>query len=243
MGQQHLNENPSDFGDFVYCGFKWLYGKNEALKRKPPVRFSKKYANRLIGQKNENLCVEKVLSELNLSQDDILFNGTDDSYTFLTAYFPNQKRKINCKPDLIVRKGKEIILFEFKAMSDIFYTILSPLDSVLAQVWCYTKLDEVKIDKYFLMKYYLDPIENPTVITELTANELDNLKFEDLFENYLTVVDTLNHITKSNSRNLNSSVLLELQENLNMPNNDVDKKIKCSNCYLKKQKICPNWMS
>jgi hypothetical protein len=100
---------------------------------------------------------------------------------------------------------------------------------VLAQVWCYTKLEEVKIDKYFLMKYYLDPIENPTVITELTANELDNLKFEDLFENYFTVVDTLNHITKSNSRNPNSSVLLELQENLNMPNNDIDKKINGSN--------------
>lgn len=148
--------------------------------------------------------------------------------------------KMQCKPDLIVRNGNRNVLFEFKATSELLIPFLESFDSVFAQVWCYSKLEEIIIDEFNLFKYYINPLNSPfNSLTVLSDNELDNSKFEPLFENYIKLINLLNEVSNnSNPRRNEKKLLHKLNLRiLNLPKND-EIRVKCSNCSLRKSRVC-----
>lgn len=239
---------PSDFGDYVYCGFKWIYLKNPKLntlyrqdKINPNSSLynSRRYVAKTAGQRNEDLCVEWVLQEYNLLPEKIIYNGTGKkNYDYVTSSIRGMNISMQCRPDLIVRKDNKNILFEFKAVSEELFAFLEIFDSVYAQVWCYSHLVEIQVDEYNLLKYFVNPLNNPfNSITQITDKVIDDSKFEVLFSNYIKLISMLNHLS------LNSKLhdIKKVFKTLNMPSHEEEKKLKCTNCFLKKQNICPIW--
>ena len=160
----------------------------------------------------------------------MLFNGTGESHDNpLTSKIKSLDISIQCKPDLIIKKDNETILYEFKAVSDFIYLLLTEFDSYHAQVWCYTALEDMLIDKYYLVRYFIDPFIHPlTQIKQLTTVELDQTKFEKLFELYINAMEKVKEMDLQIRKGIKPRMLsLDL---FNKPKNKDEIKLKCSHC-------------
>lgn len=240
-----IQPTPSDFGEFVYCGVKWALNKNRSLASLKKAKYSsydpsyksqENYNNLVLGQQNEHMCIDWVQRKHGASLQRVVFNGTgENNLHFLTSEIKPLGINMLCKPDLIISKSNRNLLFEFKAVKDYSYLLYSEFDSVHAQAWCYTTLNEVKIDEYYLLRYFIDP--SKMRLTKLTHTELDTSKFEKLFEQYIKAIESL---TESNleghrGKDLNGMSL----DMFNMPNEE--KIRKCPGCVWHRLFICkPN---
>lgn len=177
---------PSDFGNFVYCRKEWY------LKHKKPLKPKEK-------DQNEDKCIKWVCNKERVTEKQIFFNGTgEDNPNSLTSEI--ESVSMPCKPDLIINKDGRILLYEFKEVKEPRYLDLYEFDSVHAQVWCYTKLKEIKINEYYLLRYFQDPnctfgsfsprrySNKPYCHRRLTSNELNPDKFNKIFKEYIEIV-------------------------------------------------------
>ncbi|MCO4191476.1 hypothetical protein LG195_20975, partial [Proteus terrae] len=78
-----------------------------------------------------------------------------------------------------------------------------PLDSFYAQVWCYTKLESIEIDDYFLLEYSIEnsnkhPLNRIFCLTD--DEQFINNKFDDLFTNYINLIEIYNERDKYMSK-------------------------------------------
>lgn len=193
-----IQPTPSDFGEFVYCGVKWALNKNRSLDSLKKAKYSsydpsyksqENYNNLVVGQQNEHMCIDWVQRKHGASLQQIVFNGTGENNPhFLTSEIKALGINMLCKPDLIITKGNQNLLFEFKAAKDYSYLLYSEFDSAHAQVWCYATLKEVKIDEYYLLRYFIDPSKSR--LTKLTPIELNTSKFKKLFEQYIKAIES-----------------------------------------------------
>lgn len=236
-----IQPTPSDFAEFVYCGVKWIHDKNKDLESTKKAKYlsydyliGNKYKDLKLGQQNEYKCIDWVLNKYNSTKEQILYNGTaEGSDYFLTSEIKYMKVNMQCKPDLIIFKDNKNLLFEFKAVRDLGYLLLNEFDSYHAQVWCYTFLKEIRIDDFFLMRYHIDPCENPfTVLKNLTPFELDTSKFIILFKQYTEAI-----ISLKNKDYKVASILID-----NIPKEEKEKKVKCSHCIYNKIGACFPWI-
>lgn len=236
INKEVLTPTPRDFGDYVYCGAKWLLDKNRQLdsikdawrKSYDFYQSQSDYNNLLIGQKNESNCIKWVLGQNHLKTNSIVFDGTGGNQRYMTTSAGTEKLVMKCKPDLILENGDSTQLYEFKAVKRKDYLYYQEFDSIHAQVWCYKFLGEIDVDQYFLVRYFMNPLQNPfTRIKELTTVELNNEKFESYFSSYLEAIE----ICKNNA-------VLASKIDLNKPKTDTDKQYKCSNCIYRKIHIC-----
>ena len=201
LKQELIQPSASDFGSYVYCGMKLFLDKTPGLKGFRNAKIgsydiSKNTASRLLGQSNEHKCIEWIIKKHKGPQE-IIFDGTgkDNKQTF-SANISTDKINVilQCRPDLILRRANNTVLYEFKSVGDSGYLFYSEYDSVHAQIWCYRFIEHFKIDKYFLFRYHEDPFKWNTFPkeTELTEEKLSDDKFIPLFEKYLKTVEILN---------------------------------------------------
>jgi hypothetical protein len=224
-----IQPTASDFGSYVYCGAKLFLDKSPALESFRKAKHgsydtSKKAISRFYGHQNEYKCIEWVL-KMHKQPQNIIFDGTGKDNNQL---FPAKINPFNvilqCRPDLIIKRSEQIILYEFKAVGNVNYLWYSEYDSVHAQVWCYRFIEYFKIDKYYLLRYYIDPFMQGAFPkeTELTEEKLNDDKFVPLFEKYINVIETLNNANRASKKEYK----LDLTK-LNRPVNQPDK---CHHC-------------
>lgn len=234
---QDYRPTPSDFGDFVYCSRKWTMKHNKATKEKHVDNALSQ------GKKNEHKCIDWVCNKYKITEKQILFNGTgENNYNCLTSNI--ELVNMNCQPDLIINVYNKNILFEFKAVSKPEYLDLHEFDSVDAQVWCYTKLKEFKIDEYRLLRYFIDPFayfDNPIprrftnkAYEEKIIHFFDfvSCRFEEHFKKYIKTIELFkleDDIIKR--RIITDPIFTFLQQ---LPN---EKEKKCYYCS-EKRKVC-----
>lgn len=226
---ESIQPSASDFGSYVYCGAKLFLDKSSELDSFRTAKhgsydMGSKTASRLRGQQNEHRCIEWIL-KMHKGPQNIVFDGTgkDNQQTFPSNINTNTFNSIlQCRPDLILRRANQTILYEFKAVSDARYLWYSEYDSVHAQVWCYRFIDYFKVDKYCLFRYYEDPFIQGTfpIEKELTKENLSDEKFIPLYEKYLSLIKTLNNVDKSSKKAFDLT-------RLNRPVNQPDK---CHHC-------------
>jgi hypothetical protein len=220
-----IKPSASDFGSYVYCGAKLFLDKSPALdnfrkNKHGSYDLSSKKVSLLLGQRNEHRCIEWILRK-HKGHQNIVFVGTgkDNEQTFPAKI---NSETLQCRPDLILRRDDQTVLYEFKAVSDFRYLQYSEYDSIHAQVWCYKFIEHFKIDKYLLFRYYEDPFKWNVFPkeTELTEEKLSDDKFISLFEKYLNLIKKLNSakVTPKNGFDL---------DRLNRPVNQPDK---CHHC-------------
>lgn len=225
-----IQASASDFGSYVYCGAKLFLDKSPSLDNYRKAKYGsydvgRKTASRNIGQQNEHKCIEWILKMYKQPQS-IIFNGTgkDNEQTFDADIKP-LGITLQCRPDFIIKRAEQTILYEFKVVSDPSYLRYPEYDSVHAQVWCYRFIERFKIDKYYLFRYYKDPFMYGAFPkeTELTTETLDDKKFIPLFRDYLNVIETLNNAQKLSKKEYNKLDLTKLNRPVNQPN-------KCHHC-------------
>ena len=229
LNTEFIQPTASDFGNYVYCGAKLFLDKEPSLASFRKAKhlsydMSEKTRSRLIGQQNEYRCIEWISKKYNLNQR-VIFDGTgkNNQQFFVSKIIPFNVT-LQCRPDLIINMSNQNILYEFKAVSKPSYLWYSEYDSNHAQIWCYKFIQDYKIDKYFLFRYFEDPFTQgayPREI-ELTDEDLDNEKFSRLFEKYLNVIEVINKYHKFRNKEYN----LDLNE-LNRP---VNQPHKCHHC-------------
>lgn len=234
---ESIQPSASDFGSYVYCGAKLFLDKSPALNsfrkaKHDSYGMSLKANSRLLGQQNEHKCIEWILKMHTVPQS-VIFDGTgrENQQTFpVTIKAEKLNATLQCRPDLILRRDNRTILYEFKAVSDARYLRYPEYDSVHAQVWCYRYIEDFKIDKYYLFRYYVDPFLWGVFPTEkeLTNENLSDEKFGPLFEKYLSFIKTLRTGKRS------SKVELDLNR-LNIPVNQPDK---CHHCIYYNNQYC-----
>lgn len=223
----------SDFADYVYCGAQWFYTHTEESNRMPGK------------DKNEEGCINWVLKEFDVTKDDIIFNGTgiNNKKKSLSAEVEPAGTIIKCKPDLIISKNTKNLLFEFKSVKQQHSLKLPEFDSVHAQVWCYTKITEIPISQFHLLRYFEDPnvksFGSPRYDHRtLTSIELNDIKFQKLFNNYIKTIELFksgNYETKK----VISRYIKEEKPFLYLFNPPQENKYKkCSNCIYKIRPIC-----
>lgn len=214
-----IQPSASDFGSYVYCGAKLFLDKSPALDNFRTAKhgsydLSSKKISLLRGQQNEHKCIEWILRKHKEHQN-IIFDGTgkDNQKTF-PAKIHNET--LQCRPDLILRRDDQTVLYEFKAVSDSRYLQYSEYDSVHAQVWCYKFIEHFIIDKYLLFRYYEDPFmwNSFPKETELTEEKLSDDKFIPLFEKYLNIIKIFN---KGNSLSKEELDLINSNRPVNQP--------------------------
>ncbi|NCD03974.1 MAG: hypothetical protein EOM00_13475, partial [Clostridia bacterium] len=229
INSEPIRPSASDFGSYVYCGAKLFLDKNANLDsfRKNKINsynITRKAFSKKIGQQNESKCINWIMKKHKQSQN-IIFDGTGkDNQEFFFANIRQINVELHCRPDLIITRDNKIILYEFKAVSDINYLWYSGYDSNHAQIWCYSFIKDFEIDKYYLLKYFEDPFKQGTFPREIeiTKDLLSDEKFIPLFQDYLNVIETLNRSRKSLNKNYN----LDLNK-LNIPINQPQK---CHHC-------------
>lgn len=236
---------PSDFSEYVYCGAKWAIEKNSTLdlnKRPNEIVFkSRKSAEKNrdlhLGQQNEHKCLEWVLKETCTSAKQIVFNGIGENNDDpLTSKIASLGIEMPCKPDLIVRNSYTNLLYEFKAVSELGYLFEPEFDAYHAQVWCYTTLKELKIDEYYLVRYFIDPFKYPfTRKKPLSALELNQIKFEKLFSLYIEALEELRNFD-SETKKGNKPKKIEPQL-FNKPKEEKERLLKCSHCHYNRD-VC-----
>ena len=97
-------------------------------------------------------------------------------------------------------------------------------ESDLAQVWCYSHLEEFRIDKFVLFKYFLSPDDcNFRNIEPIFYNAT----FTKKFESYIKILSYLNE------GNIERAKLLILEGSIASYRNH-----KCSSCIYFKLNIC-----
>ena len=154
---KYFKPSPHDFGEFVYCGVKWVLNQKSSSSKET----INKNSNLSLGQQNETKCIDWVRNKYSVSKEQILFDGTGkNNNNFLTSKIQSVSISMHCQPDLIISKDNQNLLFEFKAVSVPDYLSLPEFDSVHAQVWCYSNLKEIQIDEYHLLRYFIDPCSN-----------------------------------------------------------------------------------
>lgn len=233
---RNFEPSPSDFGKFVYCRTKWY------LDHVRPLKFKEM-------DQNEDKCVKWVCYKEQLTEKQILFNGTgENDCEPLTSEIGSVS--MPCKPDLIINKNGQILLYEFKEVKKPEYLDFYEFDSVHAQVWCYTKLKEIKINEYYLLRYFQDPFctfgcfsprrySNKTYSHKrLTLNELSPYKFKKIFKEYIWSLELLLKLKKfkievfksknSTARELITSIFI-------LPDN---KDLKCRKCIRRMKGYC-----
>lgn len=229
LNSEPIQPSASDFGSYVYCGAKLFLDKSPALASFRKAKhlsydIGRKTIARLSGQQNEYKCIEWIF-RMHKQPQKIIFNGTgkDNQGFFLTNISPFNVT-LQCRPDLVITRSNQTILYEFKAVSDLNYLWYSEYDSNHAQVWCYSFIKDFQIDKYYLFRYYEDPFKLgafPRVI-ELTEKSLSNEKFSPLFEKYVSVIEVLNNSNKSTKK--------KYQLDLTKLNRPVNQPHKCHHC-------------
>jgi len=213
-----MKPNPSDFGDYAYCGIKWILKKTRPQKS---TFLSQEGYDLMLGQKNEHECIEWVSKKYNTNR--IIYNGTQQEKEVKTLNAFINGNSLNCKPDLIINKDNKNILFEFKATSKQTNLFLSPLISFYAQVWCYSYIKEIKIDEFHLIRYFIEPDDTFTQ-DEKIAFENTN-QYEQLFEDYIKAIEIYQDGVKSKML----SVLHPPKENVIAI---------CKSCVYSKREIC-----
>lgn len=183
-----------------------------------------KTISRILGQQNEYKCIEWIRKTYKGPQN-IVFDGTgkENQQTFPANIKTNKLNEtLQCRPDLILKRAEQTVLYEFKAVSDARYLKYFEYDSVHAQVWCYRFIDYFKVDKYYLLRYFVDPFMRGAYpkVKELTEENLNNEKFAPLFEKYISLIRTLNNANKSSKKDFDFDIL-------NRPVNQPDK---CHHC-------------
>ena len=226
---ESIQPSASDFGSYVYCGAKLFLDKSPALNsfrkaKHDSYDMSIKAKSRLLGQQNEYKCIEWILKK-NKEPQKIIFDGSGkDNQQNFQAYIKTDTLTIalQCRPDLILKRAGQTILYEFKAVSDAYYLRYPEYDSVHAQVWCYRFIEHFKIDRYYLFRYYVDPFMWNVYPNEkeLTEEDLSDEKFIPLFEKYLSFIKTLNSGIRSSKNEFD----------LNRLNRPVNQPYKCHHC-------------
>lgn len=233
-----IQPTASDFGSYVYCGAKLFLDKSPGLDSFRKAKYGsydigQKTKSRLIGQQNEYKCIEWILKMYKQPQK-VLFDGTGkENQQMFPANINTLNVTLQCRPDLIIRRSNQTIMYEFKAVGDASYLWHTEYDSYHAQVWCYSFIEHYKIDKYFLFRYYEDPFRQGAFPkeSELTKEHLSDEKFIPLFEKYLNVIETLNNANRSSKKEYN----LDLTK-LNRPVNQPDR---CHHCIYYKSLCSP----
>ena len=229
MKPEVIQPTASDFGRYVYCGAKLFLDKSTALESFRKAKYSsydigRKTISRFYGKQNEHKCIEWVIKRHKQPQN-ILFNGTGkDNKQHFSAKINPFDVTLQCRPDLIIMRSRQIVLYEFKSVGDANYLWYSEYDSVHAQVWCYSFIEHFKFDKYYLFRYYVDPFKRGAFPkeSELTKENLSGEKFTPLFEKYLNVIEILNNANRASKKEFK----LDLTK-LNRPVNQPDK---CHHC-------------
>jgi hypothetical protein len=224
-----VRPSASDFGSYVYCGAKLFLDKSPSLDsfrnaKRLSYNISRKAFSRKIGQQNESRCIDWI-KKIHKQSQNIIFNGTGkDNQEFFLAEISPLNVKLHCRPDLIITRGNQTILYEFKAVSDLNYLWYSEYDSNHAQMWCYSFIEDFKIEKYYLLRYFEDPFKQGTFPREIEITKalLSDEKFIPLFQDYLTVIETLNSSSKSSKKRYNLD--------LNKLNRPVNQPQKCHHC-------------
>ncbi|MFW6026900.1 MAG: hypothetical protein ACOCRX_11210 [Candidatus Woesearchaeota archaeon] len=232
-----INITPSDFAEYCYCGIKWAFSKGEwknvYFEQSAHLSDSQieKIENRKqlnVGQKNEKLCINYVINSAStFDESEIIFDGTTAEKKLLKTNLVIDNKRILAKPDLILElhKSNSIynVLFEFKAVKKKEYLKLDVFDSILAQLWCYTYLVDIKIDAYFLLRYHKNPLEKNNVKSQrFTKEDLNNKGFDSLFGQYVQAIKKLEE-ANSIDPSVDSS-------SFNPPVKEEDIKRKCKNC-------------
>ena len=232
ISNENLQPSPSDFGDYVYCGNKWAFEKEDwSFNYKQDMRKDYTYSSEskqsnkdlIEGQNNEEACIKWVLLKYDLSEQDIIFWGIKDSRDLLTSDIKVFDKYMLCKPDLIVCKNNRNLLFEFKAAKKIIYPLMEAFDSVHAQIWCYTKLNTIKVDDYHLLRYYINPLNN---LSSDTPVSFDSSKYEDLLKHYLLALALLER--ERSTKSIISQD--EHHKDFNQPRSQINIKIRCTRC-------------
>ena len=156
----------------------------------------------------------------------ILLDGTgQDNHQVFTAKIHPFKNTLQCRPDLIIKYNDQTILYEFKSVSEIHYLKNPGYDYMHAQVWCYRFIEDFRIDKYYLFRYYEDPSTFGAFPrrTELHDTELSDQKFTPLFEQYLDAIKIINRIRTSPNRPYSNNIIYKFNMTINAPE-------KCHNC-------------
>ena len=136
---------------------------------------------------------------------------------------------------MIINSNNQKVLYEFKSVGDIYYLNLQEFESYRVQIWCYSKIINMTFDKYYLLRYFIDPYKSqllsrrrPFEIHEITFTQSDDITYQRLFEKYIDAIDLYN---KKNP---------ELMELLiaNSPNEYSEKQNKCLSCDYKRINKC-----
>lgn len=227
--QDPISPSPRDFAKFVYCGVAWAFSKNTQWHRYVPftrrIGISDRERNLQIGQANEHRCVELITRLLDIDSGHILYDGTRPTAVALPTSLSSLGRPVMCRPDLIVRCGSSLKLFEFKAVSEYTYLDLDEFRSDIAQLQCYTHIvGEVAPSSYYLLRYYVDPLnEGCHRMKEMTKGSfLDNfVTLWDLYSRAIRYIETTENVDPSRP---------ELKSLFNVPDRSEDIRMKCSSC-------------
>lgn len=238
----YVKPTPRDFANFVYCGIEWMLDKVEE-NRKFKERYSQSYdtspksKNLKLGQQNEHRCIEWVIKNNHASIQQIIFNGTgNDNYNFLTSTIDSLGIEMQCKPDLVLTKDNQNELYEFKAVGENNYLYMAEFESNHAQIWCYTKIKEIRIDKYFLLRYFIDPFRytpfyyGSTRLKSIVFSESEELKFQEKFKQYIEAIQLL--------EKKDCSIWEKLKKE-HAQLNECEKRQKCCSCIYGRKKRCP----
>jgi hypothetical protein len=213
-----MKPNPSDFGDYAYCGIKWILKKTRPQKS---TFLTQKGYDLILGQKNEPHCIKWVSKKYNTKS--IIYNGTQQEIEAktLTAFINGVS--LDCKPDLIIKKDNKNLLFEFKATSKQINLLRSPFNSFYAQVWCYSHINEIKIDEFHLIRYFIEPDDIFTQDEEITFD--NSIQYEQLFDYYIKAIEAYQYGLKN-----------KMLSFLHPPKDNVT--AKCKSCVYSKREIC-----
>ncbi len=250
-----VRPTPSDFAQFVFCGLQWGFDKenkfgNVVKARRASYDRSETEEYRKIGQGNEHLCVDWVLKHHRISNNEILYNGTG-SLNLEPLSFEFMGENYTCKPDLIIHIFGKKVLYEFKAVGNPKH-LGSQYESNKAQLWCYSRINEILIDKYFLLQYFVNPFysglpnrKNSYSKTEYIPNgeseinswmneilqleKVKPIKFTDIFKSYLDAI---------NYRKIKDTRLIGILKTT-APDSETEKRKKCSGCIYGTTKLCP----
>jgi len=229
----NFKPSPSDFSKYVYCPAKWALSHKYSYKQ-----IQNEYL--LLGQQNEDKCINWILGKYHAPKEQILFNGTgNNNFEYLTAEI--KSINMHCQPDLILSNYNRNLLFEFKAVKDPYYLSLYEFDSVHAQIWCYTYLKEIHIDEYHLLSYFIDPNRHSFFYSsykhkKLLSYELAPSNFERLFKKYIAAIELLGQCD-TEIKQLDATKAKKLLTSI-FSSPKKSEVLKCNHCIYKQKHIC-----
>ena len=180
--------------------------------------------NLRLGQENQHLCVDHVKDLLQLAADAVVYDGTRPDAPCLPTGLIALNRRVVCRPDLIVRQGGSLSLFEFKAVADRRYLQLEEFPSDVAQIQCYTYLTGDHTPSHcYLLRYFVDPFEEGCCQLKKLTRELFLSGFRKLWKQYEEAIRVL-----ENSHNIDPS-RPELKDTFNAARPEEGGR-KCSSC-------------